>query len=115
MRFLIPLFLSALPAAADNWALRDTDRPLSSAELSQTVVGQTLTFYDGGQSRFSATGQYSYTYDGGGASLGRYEVMPEGIICVEFENGWARCDKFVRSETHIVLLTEKGDRFPIRP
>ncbi len=105
----------AAPASAQDWNLRDGDVALSPAEIASRVVGHTLVFYDDGESKFSAGGSYSYTYRGGGTAFGTFEVGADGMICISYQNGWSRCDKYILNGERLVLLTEEGDRFPIRP
>ena len=104
----------ALPAWAQDWNLRGSDEALSAEEIGTSVVGRTLTFYDDGQSKFSAGGSYSYTYGGGGTAFGTFEVGADGVICISYANGWSRCDKYVRSGDRLVVLTEDGERYPVR-
>lgn len=115
MRFLIPALALAAPAFAQDFNVYDGDRTMTSQEIRTDVEGQTLVFYDNGESVFGPDSSYSYTYDGGGTANGQYRVEADGVICIDFENGWSRCDKYVRSGERIVLLTEKGERYPIRP
>ncbi len=112
---LIAMFLIPTAAAAQDWALRAGDKLLSHMEVAQLTTGQTLVFYDDGQSKFSAGGAYSYTYASGQSAYGRYRIEPDGTVCIQYRNGFARCDRYVQSGTRIVLLTEDGQRFPIRP
>ncbi|MCR9126317.1 MAG: hypothetical protein NXH82_09320 [Rhodobacteraceae bacterium] len=107
--------VSALPAAAQQWAFRDTDARLDRAQVRAATTGQTLVFYDDGQSRYSAGGSYSYTYAGGATAYGRYEIRQDGTVCIAFRNGFGRCDRYVRNAGRLILLTEKGERFPVRP
>ena len=80
------------------------------------IEGRTLTFFDNGQSKFSVGGAYSYTYaNGGGTAFGAYDVAEDGTVCIAFRNGFGRCDRYVQSGGRVVMLTEKGERFPIRP
>lgn len=108
--------LLAVPAAAQNWAMRDGDRILPRIEVLTLIEGQTLVFFDDGQSKFSAGGAYSYTYaNNGGTAFGRYQVSEDGTVCIAFRNGFDRCDRYVESGPRFVMLTQKGERFPIRP
>lgn len=112
------LILLMLPSAlfAADWATRAGDVALDRAAVLALVEGQTLVFYDDGQSKFSAGGAYSYTYaNGGGTAFGRFEVGADGTVCILFRNGFDRCDRYVRSGGRVVMLTEKGERFPVRP
>lgn len=112
---MIILISLAAPLSAQDWAVRDTDRALSRAEVETLTTGQTVTFYDDGQSKYSAGGAYSYTYASGEAAYGRYTISEDGTVCIQYRNGFSRCDRYVQSGERIVLLTENGLRFPIRP
>ena len=46
---------------------------------------------------------------------GRYTISDDSTVCIDFDNGFSRCDMYVRSGEKLVLLTEDGLRFPIRP
>lgn len=116
MRILILLLLSAWPALADEWAMRASDTVLDRQAILARVEGQTLVFFDDGQSKFSVGGAYSYTYaNGGGTAYGAYQIADDGTVCIAFRNGFGRCDRYVESGGRLVMLTEKGERFPIRP
>ena len=117
MRFLLPFFwvILAAPVVAQDWALRDSDRVLSLAEVELLTSGQTLVFYDDGRSKYSQGGAYSYTYASGEAAFGSYVIAEDGTVCIEYRNGFGRCDRYVEASGRIVLLTENGLRFPIRP
>lgn len=112
---LAALVALPFPAFAEGWPLRSGDRALTHAEVRALTEGQTLVFYDDGQSKFSAGGAYSYTYASGEAAYGRYRVEADGTVCIEYRNGFARCDLYVESGARIVMLTEKGERYPLRP
>ncbi|WP_299778786.1 hypothetical protein [uncultured Roseobacter sp.] len=112
--FLTVLLISPLTVLAQDWQFRDGDRALDHAEVMALTEGQTLVFFDEGQSKFSSGGAYSYTYASGESAFGRYRVKPDGTVCIDYRNGFARCDRYVESGTRIVMLTEKGERFPIR-
>lgn len=101
-------------AAAQDWAVRDGDSYLSDAEMRAEIVGHRLTFYDDGVSDYGPDGGYSYTYDGGGTAFGDYELGENGVVCTAFRNGFERCDMIVRNRDRLVVITEKGDRYPVR-
>ena len=42
-------------------------------------------------------------------------VLEDGIICIVYRNGFDRCDMYVRSGGRLVVLTEDGERYPVRP
>jgi hypothetical protein len=63
---------------------------------------------------FSAGGAYSYTYASGDSAFGRFEIGEDGTVCIAFRNGFTRCDRYVENGSRIVMLTQKGERFPLR-
>ncbi|WP_415921818.1 hypothetical protein [Tateyamaria sp. SN6-1] len=116
MRWIFLFVMVCGPALAQDWNLRGSDRVLPRAEVLALIEGQTLVFFDDGQSKFSAGGAYSYTYaNGGGTAFGQYEVAEDGTVCIAFRNGFSRCDRYVQTATRTVMLTQKGERFPLRP
>lgn len=115
MRILFFVFCAlSHPVFADDWNFYEGDVTLNSDDFDQIFVGNSLVFYDGGKSGFGPDGAYSYTYDGGGTARGVFSVKDAGMICVDFDNGWSRCDTFVSNNGRLVLLTEKGERYPIK-
>lgn len=112
---LLTLCLAA-PAMAENWAMRDSDTGFDMAALDNRLRGEILTFYDGGQSEFYEDGRYTYTYaNDGGTGYGYFEVMADSSVCIEFVNGFSRCDAYVTdAQDRLVVITEKGDRFPVK-
>ncbi|WP_370400085.1 hypothetical protein [Sulfitobacter sp. JB4-11] len=116
MRILIALLFLAPPALADGFPMLSGDRALDRAEVNAMTSGGDVEFFEGGVSRYSVGGAYSYTYaDEGGTAYGRFNVTPDGLICIDFRNGRSRCDRFVHSHGRLVMITESGDRYPIRP
>ena len=113
-RFLILALLAASPAFATEWRTKPGDIPLSPEDLN-ALEGQTFTFYDDGQAAFSADGAYSYTYASGDAAFGTYSIAEDGSVCIAYRNGFSRCDLYVRSGERLILIDEKGDRYPVRP
>ena len=115
MKFFLALALLPTCVLADGFAVLSGDTALTRDQVIDVTSGQVLTFYEGGQSRYSVGGAYSYSYESGATAFGHFEVGPHGDVCVTFANGNARCDRFVRSHGRLVLLTEGGGRFPVRP
>lgn len=113
--FLILSAFIATGATAQDWAELDGDTRMTGQALADLTNGHVLTFYDDGQSSYGADGSYSYTYAGGDSATGRFSITDDGLVCVAFDNGRSRCDRFVQSRGRVVLLTAKGDRFPVRP
>jgi hypothetical protein len=111
------LFFCFLPSvlAASGFEMLENDVALTPAEMAALTDNRVVEFYEGGQSRYSVGGSYSYTYQGGGTAFGRFRVQDGGVICIEFNNGRSRCDQFVYSHGRLVMITESGDRFPVRP
>ena len=115
MRFLIFALLCPVAALASEFTLLDQDVALTREEVLALTHNRQVIFYEGGQSRYSVGGAYSYTYQGGGTAFGRFEVGQDGVVCIDFRNGRSRCDQFVHSHGRLVMITQSGDRFPIRP
>lgn len=114
MRTLAVLILMTLPAAAQD-GVRSADRVLSAIELRDLLAGQSIEFFDGSKSRFETDGRYAYTYtDDGPAWTGTYQLQDESLVCVDFDNGSRRCDRFVLNGERVVLIIEDGTRFPVR-
>lgn len=106
------------PVWAEGWALRAGDDALTEADARALTANRTLTFYDDGQARYLADGRYAWIYseaNGGGTATGHFTVRDDGAVCVALDNGRSRCDLYVRSAGRLVLITETGGRFPVRP
>lgn len=115
MRLLIAL-LVATPALAQGYDVRPSDSVFDAQALDARLSGQVLTFYDDGQSEYYEDGRYTYTYAGdGGTAYGYWRITEDGAVCVEFVNGFARCDLYVMNGTRLLLLDGGGARFPVRP
>jgi hypothetical protein len=113
---IVVLLASASVAAAQSYGLRDGDTPMSDAALKARLIGQIVTFFDDGQSEYYPDGRYTYTYaDDGGTAYGYWRLVGDGEVCVDFVNGFARCDMYVTSGDRLILLDEKGNRYPTRP
>lgn len=114
MRTALIILLTLCAAPVWSWELRPGDAVVDPA----TMPGRALTFYDDGVSRYSAGGSYSYTYsaaNGGGTAYGTFAAQPDQSICITYRNGFARCDLLVENAGRLVLITEKGERYPVRP
>ena len=116
-RFSLALATAATAATAQNYEPREDDQLFDQASLDAKLRGTTITFFDDGKSRFFDDGRYTYTYaNNGGTGHGYFEVRDDSTICVEFVTGFSRCDLYVTDvRGRLVLITEAGDRFPIRP
>ncbi|MCH2163815.1 MAG: hypothetical protein MK098_04055 [Marinovum sp.] len=102
---------------AEDIPLRSSDVLFGQSDLEALARGQVLTFFDNGQSQFYDDGRYTYTYaNDGGVVYGYFEVTDESTICIEFVNGFSRCGAYVTDvQGRLVVITERGDRFPVRP
>jgi hypothetical protein len=116
MRLLLALCLVTTSVVAEPVMRRDSDREIGLQALDNRLRGRSIAFYDGGVSEFYEDGRYTYTYaDEGGTGYGYYEVTEDSTICIEFVNGFTRCDIYVLDDQdRLVVITEKGDRFPVR-
>ncbi|MGC1495811.1 MAG: hypothetical protein WA790_08380 [Sulfitobacter sp.] len=115
MRFILAFVFLPTCIFAGDYAVLAGDTVLTRDEVTHLTAGQTMTFYEGGQSRYSVGGAYSYSYESGATAFGHFEIGATGDVCVTFVNARTRCDRFVRSHGRLVLLTEDGGRYPVRP
>ncbi len=120
MRYLSVLLVSALPAmaqdAAPEFSLRDGDAAFEAAALTERLSGEILTFYDDGRSEYYTDGRYTYTYaDDGGTAYGYWRIADGGAVCIDFVNGFARCDLYVMNGARLILIDADGNRYPVRP
>jgi hypothetical protein len=113
--FILMSIALAAPAVAAGWAMRDGDTPLGKADVTAFLKANEVRFYDGGQSEYGAAGAYAYIYDGGDRAEGLYRIEEDGSVCVDFVNGWSRCDLYVRNGGRVLLIDQKGDRYPLKP
>ena len=114
MRFALLLICAPFAAFAQD-GVRASDTVLSQAEMTDLLSGRLVEFFDGSKSRYSTDGAYAYTYsDDGPAWTGTYTVADDSLVCVDFDNGSRRCDRFVRDGDRVVLIIEDGTRFPVR-
>ena len=115
---LFVFFTLAGPVLAQQDAVngqRDTDVFFASGDLTDRLSGTMLEFYDGSTAQYSADGSYAYIYqDGDPPFKGTWTVEDRGKVCVVFENGSDRCDHIVQNGDRMVLIIERGTRFPVR-
>ncbi|MGR3713238.1 MAG: hypothetical protein ACU0A6_08980 [Shimia sp.] len=111
---ILAMVAVAAPAMAQDWKAHPDDTTFSQEALTQRLSGQTLVYYDDGQSVFETDGKYNYTYGGGGTWYGYWAVKENSVVCVTFVTGVERCDRFVENGGRLILQTEDGLRFPIR-
>lgn len=104
-----------MASTATAQGLRPDDREMSAVELTDTLSGMVVEFFDGSKSRFAVDGRYAYTYsDDGPAWTGQYTANDDSTVCVAFDNGSSRCDTFVFAGERLTLIIEDGTRFPVR-
>jgi hypothetical protein len=101
---------------AQDFPTRDSDHLFSPSELTSRLSGKILTYFDNGKSRYYADGRYSYTFFGDAreSTGGYWTVRDDSAVCVEFITGQTRCDLFVQSGERLVLVDQKGDRYPVK-
>lgn len=117
MKFALILLALATPAAAQDYALRASDIVPTSADLSAQILDRDLEYFDGGISRYATGGAYAWTYsdtNGGGVHPGIFEIRDGAVVCITYVSGPTRCDMFVQSGDRLVLLTDDGQRYPLR-
>ena len=114
MRALSVIFAIWLSGTA--WAdVRDGDMLLPDDELTAYLSGQVLEFHDGSLASYHPDGKYEYRYTPDEPPfIGKYEISGNSTVCVEFDNGFSRCDMIVRNGDRHLMIIEKGYRFPIR-
>ncbi|MBT8456426.1 MAG: hypothetical protein HKO95_04375 [Rhodobacteraceae bacterium] len=107
--------LTCLASPAIAQGMRPGDRVMTAAELTETLSGMVVEFFDGSKSRYRPDGGYAYTYtDDGPAWTGQYTTHDDSTVCVAFDNGSSRCDTFVFSGERLTLIIQDGTRFPVR-
>lgn len=107
------LSVIACPVAAQG--IRDDEKTLNIIELDGALSGQAVEFYDGSKARYMSDRGYSYTYqEGEPPFVGTYEPRDDSQVCVEFDNGFSRCDMYVMAGERLVLIIADGTRFPVR-
>lgn len=107
--------LATNPVLAQDWDLRDMDIPLGLAGAQALTAGSTLTLPDDGRSKFSVGGAYSHTFaDDGVTTFGMFSIESDGRVCIDFRDGVRRCNLYVRSGGLLMMLSETGERFPVR-
>lgn len=117
IRFIAFFSLCAAPLFAQDYNVRSSDIQLDAHAVSQAIHGRELEFFDGGLSRYAAGGSYSWTYgpnNGGESWYGVHNIAADGTVCIDFRTLRSRCDRFVQAGERLVLLTEDGQRFPVR-
>ncbi|MCF2871797.1 hypothetical protein L0664_12025 [Octadecabacter sp. G9-8] len=117
MKIASLLIVLAVPAMAQDYAIRDSDSVPTLASLSDTILDRDLEYFDGGISRYNTGGDYAWTYaqnNGGGVHTGTHDIQDNGIVCVTYDAGPQRCDMFVMAGDRLVLLTDDGQRYPLR-
>ena len=108
MRHAIALFaFAALPAAAQDTTFQGSD-------LFNILSGQTIEFFDASMASYGADGTYEYRYRPEDPVWRGIWDAEGAEVCVTFENGFARCDTFIRSGDRLVMVIADGTRFPVK-
>ncbi|MEM6635682.1 MAG: hypothetical protein AAF667_07295 [Pseudomonadota bacterium] len=115
MRRYLFAILSLVGTAAFAQGFRDTDKFFDVDGLTTVLSGQVIEFYDGSLASYGVAGDYEFAYAPGEPPFrGIYEIGDRGEVCVDFDNGFGRCDTYVRSTDRIILVIEDGQRFPVK-
>jgi len=109
------LFAHATPALATNWNIRPWDELMSRSQVVDRIVGSEIAFMDRSVASYENNGRYIYTYNGGRAFTGSYEIEEDGSVCTNFDDGQRRCDLYVLHGPNLMLIAETGRRFQVRP
>ncbi|MEZ5779980.1 MAG: hypothetical protein R3E44_16625 [Paracoccaceae bacterium] len=104
----------AIPAVAADWPTKPGDERFSKADLAEFIASNDVRFFDGGRSEYGPGEAYAYVYSNEDRAEGRYRIEQDGSVCVDFINGFTRCDLYVRNGGRVLLIDEKGDRYPLR-
>ena len=117
MKYILILLILATPAAAQDYSVRGNDDVFTPAALADMIHDRDLEYFDGGVSRYNADGSYAWTYadnNGGAVLTGTHDIQEGGVVCITYDAGPQRCDMFVMSAARLVLLTDDGQRYPLR-
>ena len=117
MKYALILLALASPVAAQEYAVRDSDTVPNTADLSTLILDRDLEYFDGGTSRYNTDGTYAWTFganNGGQTHRGTHQIGEDAMVCIIYDTGAQRCDRFVQSAGRLVLLTDNGQRFPVR-
>ena len=115
MRKFLSLLLILPVAAMAQDGVRPPATKLTQPEMTELLSDRVVEFFDGSKSQYGADGRYAYTYtDDGPSWTGTFRLENDSMVCVDFDNGANRCDRFVRAGERIVLIIEDGTRFPVR-
>lgn len=94
---------------------RPSDVTFTEQGLESLITDAMVRFQDGSVAEYFRDRNYVYTAGDGRTSYhGTWEVYDGGQVCVRFDNGFARCDTYVRSANKMVLILASGDRYPVR-
>ena len=107
--------LSVGPALAGDWAMNPDDVALSRADIAEFLATQDERSCDGGRSEYGPDWRYAYIYSNEDRAEGRFRIEADGSVCVDFANCFSRCDLFGRNCVRVLLIDEKGDRYPLKP
>ena len=81
------------------------ERAATASEIKKYVVGHDVNC-GGPTCHYGADGSYSYN----GQFPWKYRISA-GTICVNFDNGEARCDKILIDGTNYTLVNSGGQRY----
>jgi hypothetical protein len=106
MRMLIQVTAALISVSGMAYA---DDKPAPKAEIQKLIVGKTINVGSASAS-YGKDGRYAFN----GGNPGKYRV-DNGRICVDFDDGQARCDKIIKDAGNYYLITSRGNRLQFRP
>jgi len=112
---LVLILFLASPSFAQDWNIRPWDGQMTRDQVVKRISGNEVLFMDGGVASYGLDGRYAYTYDGGRAYEGAYNIEEDGSICIDFDSGPDRCDLYVLHGERLVMIAQNGRRFPVAP
>lgn len=80
-------------------------------EIVAAFVGKTLQFENGDTLAYARDGGYTYTaLKTGRRFAGRYAIG-NGVVCVQFTDGGARCDTIVKDGRFFMFVNARGQGY----
>jgi hypothetical protein len=77
--------------------------------------GKRVIFETGGIAHYRSDGSYSFQRPNGiTGPPGRWRVTADGGVCVNFENGRARCDHYVERNGALLIRDQRGRMYKVR-
>jgi hypothetical protein len=116
--FLIMLLLLPSAALAEGsfqypWSLKEGEVLLTSQQVNDHIIGQTLHLKNGATMQYQRDGGYLF-HVSGLDSQGTYALSPHGFVCVLFPNGMTSCEVWAVSSEALTVVRADGTRLAIQ-